>query len=91
MEYKILNKVWGIKTVLVDPQDFDIISQYTWGIIYRRGIFQAMRRVNRWDVIFMHRFILGLKFGDGKIVEHINGNGLDNRRSNLRVKSAHEK
>lgn len=33
----------------------------------------------------MHRDILGLKAGDGKEVDHINGNGFDNRRENLRV------
>lgn len=34
---------------------------------------------------FMHRIVLGLKKGDGILVDHINGDGLDNRRANLRL------
>ena len=33
----------------------------------------------------MQRFILGLKKGDCKHVDHINHNTLDNRRSNIRI------
>lgn len=32
----------------------------------------------------MHRIILGLSSRDGKLVDHINGNRLDNRRENMR-------
>ena len=35
----------------------------------------------------MHRLILGLSDDDERLADHINGNTLDNRRSNLRTAS----
>ena len=43
-------------------------------------------RINRKKItISMHREVLGLKKGDGKIGDHKNRNGLDNRKQNLRI------
>jgi hypothetical protein len=33
----------------------------------------------------LHRFVMGCELGDGKVVDHINGDTLDNRRANLRI------
>ncbi|GAH21431.1 unnamed protein product, partial [marine sediment metagenome] len=48
---------------------------------------RGIRRGGKNIQIPMHRQILGLKPGDGKIVDHINRNPLDNRRVNLRIVS----
>jgi len=37
--------------------------------------------------LFLHRFILDMHEDDGDVVDHINGNPLDNRLSNLRIVS----
>ena len=69
------------KIARVDKSDYVLISKDKWTYDYKG---YAYRKENG-KSMFMHRVILGLVFGDGKIVDHINGNGLDNRRSNLQI------
>jgi len=38
----------------------------------------------------MHRVLMGLSAGDPRVVDHIDGNGLDNRRQNMRICTAGE-
>jgi len=72
------------KSAIVDNDLFEELSQYNWCVDEDVNTWYANRKENR-IIISMHRQILGLKYKDGKIVDHINHNGLDNRRSNLRV------
>ena len=74
------------KYALVDEEDFDELNKYKWHAQKDCHTYYAKRRENGTKV-YMHRQILGLKQGDGKITDHINSNGLDNRRENLRVVS----
>lgn len=76
---------------LIDDEDHKWLNQYKW--FARKGsngvgyyAIRSSKRINgkQFD-IRMHRIIMQLKRGDSKEVDHINGNGLDNRRSNLRT------
>lgn len=68
----------------VDDADFGELSRYSWfawkGPTCRS--WYAMGRVNGRH-LYMHRFIL--KPPESVHVDHVNNNGLDNRRSNLRL------
>lgn len=71
----------------IDDDDYEIVKHYRWKAMKTCGLVYA---VSHWQVLgeprhaLMHRLILGLS--DRKIVtDHKNGNGLDNRRSNLRA------
>lgn len=65
----------------VDFDDFHLVAGYTWRF-HEEGYARA--EVDGVDV-YMHRLILGAV--SGADVDHRNGNGLDNRRLNLRLAS----
>lgn len=64
---------------IVDDEDYAELSQYTW---HWQAPDYATRTENG-KTIAMHRQILGT--GPDVETDHINGNGKDNRRKNLRV------
>ena len=67
---------------LVDDEDYPELSKHKWCAHLCRGIFYAVRSASE-TTIFMHREILNTP--SGLETDHENGNGLDNRRINLRV------
>ena len=70
--------------VKVDDEDYEQLAQYSWTLKKQHGKAYALR-FEHGQTIYMHRHILGLRKGDKKCSDHINHNGLDNRRSNLRI------
>ena len=77
------------KVAIVDDDTYEELNKYNWFAHRNSNTYYADRRGKQLegDLVSMHRQILGLKYRDGKIADHINRNGLDNRRSNLRVVS----
>jgi hypothetical protein len=83
---------------LVDDEDFEWLSKFKWQAnIKHSGDVYAHRDTLAHEIrdnpalpnkTKMHRLIMG--FPEGKHVDHINGNTLDNRRQNLRVCSKGE-
>lgn len=70
------------KFVLVDNQDYEKLIKYSWYCHKMKTTEYAERRSGE-KHYKMHREIL--EAPSGTFVDHKNGNGLDNRRSNIRL------
>lgn len=76
------------KVALVDAEDAERVNEYRWcanKVILKSGKvkFYASRTVRKGVQRQLHRFLTNAK--RGQEVDHKNGDGLDNRKSNLRV------
>lgn len=79
IEYRITNGI-----VLIDYQDYELIRNYKWSIHanHNKTLYYARTEIKR-ATIEMQRLIMNPI--QGLQVDHINHNGLDNRRKNLRI------
>ena len=87
-EIIINSKKHGTHVVLVDDEDFAELNKFKWHVAKRSNIFYAKRNVNNngeRKTIFLHREIMSKYLKKGLLIDHINHNGLDNRKSNLRT------
>lgn len=73
------------KKVLVDARVVPQLIDYSW-MLNRKGYIQGKTRDAKRKSIYLSRLITGAK--PGEIVDHINGNILDNRSVNLRITTA---
>ena len=77
------------KFSLIDDEDYELVSKFNWNAQKHPYTFYAYTTVgDSTKRISMHRLIMGLKKGDGLVVDHKDNDGLNNQRSNLQVVSA---
>jgi hypothetical protein len=72
---------------IVDDDDATLVNEFKWYANKRSNGFRAIANCRRPDgkrtMVQMHRLITGAKAGE--LVDHADGNPLNNQRSNLRV------
>jgi hypothetical protein len=81
------------RVAIVDDEDYEYLSQWKWCYnngYASRGLTAAEKRESgrKSGKVLMHREIMG--HPKGMMIDHINGNGVNNQRSNLRICSTEE-
>lgn len=72
----------------IDATDVERCSKHKWMLTEMEGNTRYAKAIIDGVHTSLHRFVLGAQRGE--IVDHINRNGLDNRKHNLRIVSASE-
>lgn len=88
MEIKIKN---SSLVAIIDAEDYDKIKNYTWRLArskrtgYDNIYVNSHINVAKYKIktVYLHRIIMDCPAG--MAVDHINGDTLDNRKSNLRI------
>ena len=75
------------KVALIDDADWPLVSEYQWHFVgkSRRGYVgtSSFKFTGRKGILYMHRLLMN---APARVeVDHVNSDGLDNRRANLRL------
>jgi hypothetical protein len=75
----------------IDPEDFDKVKDIRWvavnspsnHLLYAQASIPIVGQPGRYTTTKMHRLLMDCP--KGMVVDHINGDSLDNRKANLRI------
>lgn len=71
------------KYAIVDDADYDVVKDIKW---YYHNAGYAATKYFSGKTMLLHRYLMQeLSFDSEMLVDHVDGNKLDNRRSNLRI------
>lgn len=79
------------KVALVDDEDFERLNQYKWYAMRGDATYYASRKAGTWraqQTILMHNDVLPTE--EGCTPDHVDGNGLNNQKHNLRPATRHQ-
>lgn len=77
-----------VSKAIIDKDDVDRCSKHKWYTTEQMGNTKYVKSIINGTCVSLHRFIMNAP--DGTIVDHINRNGLDNRKRNLRFVTCSE-
>ena len=85
----VLNSKGEDYTLLIDEEDFHKVSKHTWCILHdKSNIKYCQTPINidgKKTTLKLHRFLMNLENGDKRVINHKDGNGLNNMKSNLEI------
>lgn len=93
---KIISKLLGVHYLLYDLEYQDLVDKYTWYVCRNSRnknqyyIGTNKKSKGRWKTQHFHTFLFSIKKDSNQQIDHINGDGRDNRRQNLRLADRQE-
>jgi hypothetical protein len=76
------------KYAIVDDEDYMFLNKWKWCAHKKEELWYVERSTGidgKYYTTYIHHLILGLPSKKEIIIDHINGDGLDNRKENLRI------